>query len=51
MPKQELKKRLFKQILGAMIDVEFCPLSEEEVLATANGAIEKFKEIYLIKQK
>jgi len=45
--KVELKKQLFKDILGAMIDDKVAKLSVEEVLFISNAAINSFKEKYL----
>ena len=50
MQKEELKKKLFKQVFGAMIDVEFCALSEEEVVRTVAVAVRQFSDAYSVKR-
>lgn len=48
MEKQELKKQLFKEIFGAMIDVKYCELTEDEVLRITCGAIRQFSDAYSV---
>lgn len=42
MEKNELKKELFKQIFGAMVDVKFSTLTEDEVITIAMVAVRQF---------
>ena len=49
MDKKELKQKLFKQVFGAMVDVEFCALSEEEVVRTVAVAVRQFSDAYSVK--
>lgn len=46
MEKLELKKQLFKKILGTMIAIEFCELPEDEVIKTTESAIGAFRHAY-----
>lgn len=39
-----LKKKLFKHLLGVLIDVDYSGLSKTDVLKIADGAIASFKK-------
>lgn len=41
--KEELKKELFKKILGEMIDTKYEKLSSKEIKEIAFGAISRFE--------
>ena len=49
MKKAELKKELFKQVFGAMVDIKYCELSEDEILRITCGAIRQFTDAYSLK--
>lgn len=49
MEKAELKKQLFKDLFGTMVDVKYCELSEDEVLKIACVAISQFSSAYSLK--
>ncbi len=49
--KEQLREGLFKKILGDMIAVEYCELSESEVIKTAMGAITAFRKLYFRPQE
>jgi len=47
--KTELKKQLFKELFGAMIDIKYCELSEDDVLRIACVAVSQFSSSYSLK--
>jgi hypothetical protein len=46
-----LEEKLFKKILGAMIDPEFQTLSDAQIFEIADGAIISFKELNKLERK
>lgn len=42
-----LQKKLFRKIFGEMVDTEYEDLIPIEILAVAEGAVERFKEMFL----
>ncbi len=47
MDNQDLKKELFKKILGELIDSKYSQLDEKEILIVANGAVNSFMEKFI----
>ena len=48
MDKTKLQKQLFKEVLGAMLDVKYCELSESEVIKVTAGALTSFSKVYTV---